>query len=174
MWTTLESPAGPVRVVADDEALTAVEFVTEPPPEATARSSMRVAAQRAAVLAVGERRDDDPLLREAARQLTAYFEHQLKDFDLPLRPRGTDFQQRVWAELLRIGYGETASYGELAVRLGMSTGASRAVGAANGRNPIGVIIPCHRVIGAAGSLSGYAGGVQRKQFLLGLESQGLF
>ena len=174
MWTSIDSPAGPIRIVAEDGALTAVEFTAVPQPEAAPRSSMRVAAERSSVRADGERADDDPLLVEAARQLTAYFARDLKEFDLPLRPRGTAFQQRVWDELQRIGYGETASYGELADRLGMVRGAARAVGAANGRNPIGIIIPCHRVVGAKGSLSGYAGGVERKQLLLRLEGDALF
>jgi methylated-DNA-[protein]-cysteine S-methyltransferase len=135
---------------------------------------MRVAADRSAGRPVGERADDDPVLAEAARQLEAYFARELKDFDLPLAPDGTPFQQRVWAALRRIGYGETATYGELAARLGMHRGASRAVGAANGRNPIGIVIPCHRVVGTNGSLSGYAGGVERKQLLLQLEQEALF
>jgi methylated-DNA-[protein]-cysteine S-methyltransferase len=174
MWTTLDSPAGQIRVIAQDGALTAVEFLSAPPDDASPRSSMRTAAERSAARAVGERVDDDPLLLEAARQLRAYFDRELKEFDLPLRPAGTPFQQRVWEQLQRIGYGETASYGEIAGRLGMSPGASRAVGAANGRNPIGIVIPCHRVVGSKGLLSGYAGGVERKQLLLGLERDGLF
>jgi methylated-DNA-[protein]-cysteine S-methyltransferase len=169
MYTFVDSPAGPVRIIAHDGAVTAVEFSGEPPLEASPRSSMRVAAERAAGRPEDERVDDDPLLQEAARQLTAYFARELKDFDLPLRPGGTAFQERVWAELREIGYGETATYGELADRLGMNRGASRAVGAANGRNPIGIVIPCHRVVGVNGSLSGYAGGVERKQLLLRLE-----
>lgn len=174
MWTTLDSPAGPIRVIAHDGALTAVEFLSAPPEHASPRSSMRMAADRSAGRDAGPRVDDDPLLVEAARQLRAYFEHELKEFDLPLRPAGTPFQQRVWDQLRRIGYGETASYGEIAARLGMRPGASRAVGAANGRNPIGIVIPCHRVVGSKGLLSGYAGGVERKQLLLGLEQSALF
>ncbi len=174
MWTTLDSPAGPIRVIAHDGAVTAVKFLSAPPPEASPRSSMRVAANRSADRAVGERADDDPLLVEAARQLRAYFARELKEFDLPLDPGGTPFQQKVWAELRRIGYGQTASYGEIAARLSMPPGASRAVGAANGRNPIGIVIPCHRVVGAKGLLSGYAGGVERKQLLLELEQSTLF
>jgi methylated-DNA-[protein]-cysteine S-methyltransferase len=169
MYTFVDSPVGPVRIIASDGAVTAVEFTGDPPEDASPRSSMRVAADRAASRAEDERVDDDPLLQEAARQLTAYFARELKDFDLPLRPGGTAFQERVWAELREIGYGETATYGELADRLGMNRGASRAVGAANGRNPIGIVIPCHRVVGVNGSLSGYAGGVERKQLLLRLE-----
>ena len=173
MWTTFETPAGPMRVIAQDDAVTAVEFTAAPPVEASPRSSMRVAAERSAGRPVDDRVDDDPLLVEATRQLSAYFARDLKEFDLPLRPAGTAFQQRVWEELRQIGYGETASYGELADRLGMVRGAARAVGAANGRNPIGIVIPCHRVVGAKGSLSGYAGGVERKQFLLRLEQDTL-
>jgi len=106
---------------------------------------------------------------EVARQLAAYFAGDLTDFDLPLAPEGSDFQQRVWAQLRTIGYGETATYGAIAHRLGMTHAASRAVGLANGRNPIPIVIPCHRVIGADGTLTGYAGGLARKQVLLDLE-----
>ena len=173
MYTLLDSPAGPVRIIAHDDAVTSVEFTAAPPVDAGPRSSMRVAADRAAARPVDDRVDDDPLLVEAARQLSAYFSRDLKEFDLPLRPAGTDFQQRVWAELRQVGYGDTVSYGELADRLGMVRGAARAVGAANGRNPIGIVIPCHRVVGAKGSLSGYAGGVERKQLLLRLEQDTL-
>ncbi len=108
------------------------------------------------------------------RQLNAYFDRDLKEFDLPLAPAGTDFQQAVWAQLQAIGYGDTASYGEIARRLGKSNAASRAVGLANGSNPIPIIIPCHRVIGADGTLTGYAGGVERKQALLEIEQDALF
>jgi methylated-DNA-[protein]-cysteine S-methyltransferase len=174
MWTMLDSPAGPIRVIARDGAVTSVEFLAEPPEDASPHSSMRAAASRSRSQDVGDRADDDPLLAEAARQLRAYFARELKEFDLPLRPAGTDFQQRVWRQLLEIGYGETASYGEIAAWLGMGPGASRAVGAANGRNPIGIVIPCHRVVGSKGLLSGYAGGVERKQLLLELEQSGLF
>ncbi len=175
MWTQIDSPLGPVRIVAHREALTAVEFVG-PVAEAAAspRSSAALAAARSAGRPVGDRTDDDPLLVEAARQLTAYFARDLKEFDLPLRPDGTPFQLRVWEQLSTIPYGETTSYGEIAHRLGMNPGASRAVGAANGRNPIGIVIPCHRVVGAGGLLSGYAGGVERKQALLDLEQDALF
>jgi len=114
------------------------------------------------------------VLVETARQLAAYFARDLKEFDLPLAPEGSDFQQRVWTELGAIGYGETASYGQVAHRIGMTNAASRAVGLANGRNPIPVVIPCHRVIGANGTLTGYAGGLERKQLLLELEQDALF
>ncbi|MGW5879152.1 methylated-DNA--[protein]-cysteine S-methyltransferase [Nocardiopsis terrae] len=108
---------------------------------------------------------------EAARQLAAYFAGELREFDLPLAPAGTPWQLRVWRALTTIPYGETAGYGQLAGELGKPT-ASRAVGTANGRNPISVIVPCHRVIGANGSLTGYAGGLERKEYLLTLERAG--
>jgi methylated-DNA-[protein]-cysteine S-methyltransferase len=112
--------------------------------------------------------DADPLLREAALQLDAYFAGQRSSFDVPLDLRGTDFQQKVWRALLRVGRGRTASYADIARRVG-SPRAVRAVGAAVGRNPISVIVPCHRVLGSDGSLTGYAGGLQRKSALLQLE-----
>jgi methylated-DNA-[protein]-cysteine S-methyltransferase len=174
MWTTLETPAGTVRVVARGGAITAVEFVDVSTEGASPRSSVRAAAARSEGRPLGDRCDDDPLLVEASRQLTAYFARELKEFDLPLDPAGTEFQRRVWHQLQQIGYGETMSYGEIAARLGMNRGASRAVGAANGRNPIGIVIPCHRVVGTTGSLSGYAGGVERKHLLLELERDALF
>ncbi|WP_166140298.1 methylated-DNA--[protein]-cysteine S-methyltransferase [Nocardioides ochotonae] len=152
MWTTIQSPIGELRLVEQDGTLCAIEFTPfrEPGP-------------------AGPRADDVPVLRETARQLTAYFARELTEFDLPLAPRGTDFQQRVWAELRAIPWGRTASYGEVARSLGLTNAASRAVGLANGRNPIPVVVPCHRVIGANGTLTGYAGGLPRKQLLLDLE-----
>ena len=175
MWTQLDSPLGPIKVVAHRDAITSVEFAELlPRKDASKHSSTAVAAARSAGRPVGERADADPLLAEAARQLRAYFDRDLKEFDLPLRPDGTPFQLRVWEQLQLIGYGETASYGDIAARLGMNAGASRAVGMANGRNPIGIVIPCHRVIGSKGLLTGYAGGVERKQALLDLEQDALF
>lgn len=176
MWTSMESPLGPVKVVAHRGAVTVVEFTGPVAGAATAgpRSSMRLAAERATGRPVGDRVDDDPLLQDAVAQLTGYFAREVKEFDLPLRPDGTAFQQRVWEQLRLVPYGETASYGEIARRLGMNAGASRAVGAANGRNPIAIVIPCHRVVGSTGVLSGYAGGVERKQALLDLEQHALF
>ena len=160
MWTVTDSPVGPLRIVARDGAITAIEFSPFRAPEMGAP--------------LGPREDDDPLLRGAMEQLAAYFARDLKEFDLPLAPRGSAFQQQVWAQLLTIGYGQTASYGEIARRLGKSNAASRAVGLANGRNPIPIVIPCHRVIGANGTLTGYAGGLERKQQLLELEQDALF
>jgi methylated-DNA-[protein]-cysteine S-methyltransferase len=110
-----------------------------------------------------------PLIDEAIRQLEEYFERRRRRFDLPLDLHGTGFQARVWKALLEIPYGETRSYGELASKLGMA-GAARAVGAANGSNPVAIVVPCHRVIGSGGRLTGYGGGLDRKKFLLDLES----
>jgi methylated-DNA-[protein]-cysteine S-methyltransferase len=108
------------------------------------------------------------VLADAARQLNEYFAGERTDFDLPLSLDGTGFQRTVWSGLQDIPYGETISYGELARRIGQPT-ASRAVGLANGRNPVSIVVPCHRVVGSNGSLTGYGGGLPRKQFLLGLE-----
>lgn len=160
MWTVMPSPIGDLRVVERDGSIVAIEFSPFRPP-ADGRP-------------LGARSDDEPVLAEATRQLTAYFAGELTDFDLPLAPVGTDFQQRVWDQLGRIGYGETATYGEIAGRLGMTNAASRAVDLANGRNPIPIVVPCHRVIGANGMLTGYAGGLERKQQLLELEQDALF
>ena len=158
-WTVIDSPVGELRLVEHDGALTAIEFSPFRDHDGRPR---------------GARDDAQPLLVEAARQLRAYFDRNLKEFDLPLAPVGTDFQRRVWQELCEIGYGDTSSYGELAHRLGKTNAASRAVGLANGRNPIPIVIPCHRVIGANGTLTGYAGGLERKQTLLGIEQEALF
>jgi len=107
---------------------------------------------------------------EARAQLNAYFAGKLTVFDLPLAPQGTEFQQQVWLELLRIPYGATATYGEIARCVGDPT-ASRAVGAANGQNPLAIVVPCHRVVGADGGLTGYGGGLATKRFLLDLEQR---
>jgi methylated-DNA-[protein]-cysteine S-methyltransferase len=159
MWTLMDSPVGELRIVEQDGAITAIEF--SPFGEADGRPR-------------GPRDDAHPVLVEARRQLAAYFARDLKEFDLPLAPRGTAWQRAVWDQLVGIGYGETASYGQIAARLGKSNAASRAVGLANGSNPIPIVIPCHRVIGANGTLTGYAGGLPRKQTLLELEQDALF
>jgi methylated-DNA-[protein]-cysteine S-methyltransferase len=159
MWTVMDSPIGDLRLVERDGAITQIEF-----------SPFRDGDGRPR----GDRDDAHPVLVETARQLAAYFAGDLKDFDLPLAPVGSDFQQRVWKELQLIDYGETASYGQIALKLGMTNAASRAVGLANGRNPIPIVIPCHRVIGANGTLTGYAGGLPRKQQLLEIEQDALF
>ncbi|MEQ6903326.1 methylated-DNA--[protein]-cysteine S-methyltransferase [Nocardioides sp. YIM 152588] len=161
MWTVTESPVGPLRVVEHAGAITAIEFspFRDVDPDGRPR---------------GSRDDAHPVLVEAVRQLGEYFDRARRDFDLPLQPAGTEWQRAVWAQLLKVGYGDTASYGEIAARLGKSNAASRAVGVANGANPIPIVIPCHRVIGANGTLTGYAGGVDRKQTLLELEQDALF
>jgi methylated-DNA-[protein]-cysteine S-methyltransferase len=174
MWTTMQSPVGTLRIVANQTAITAVEFADATPDNGSPHSSAARAALVSAGRPVGERDDENPLLREAVRQLRAYFDRDLKEFDLPLEPAGSPFQRRVWDELRKIGYGDTSSYGAIAARLGKSPAASRAVGLANGRNPIPIMIPCHRVVGADGTLTGYAGGLERKQVLLDLEQDSLF
>jgi methylated-DNA-[protein]-cysteine S-methyltransferase len=151
----MESPVGPMRLEADDEVLTSAMFVAHGTP---------ITPEDQAVT---------PLLARARRQLRDYFAGELREFDLPVTVQGTDFQRRVWAELQAIPYGRTSSYGEIARRLGLPVGAARAVGTANGRNPIAIVVPCHRVIGAHGKLVGYAGGLDRKRFLLGLEQPSL-
>ena len=120
-----------------------------------------------AVLPAEER--ETPLLAEAMRQLAEYFAGERREFELPLAPEGTPFMRRVWAELVKVPYGATATCGEIAERIG-NPGGSRAVGLANNRNPIAIIIPCHRIIGSSGKLVGYAGGVELKERLLALES----
>lgn len=147
---------GEFTVVADDSAVTAVHF---PGTSAPADGSW------------GEALDTSshPVLTAAAEQLTAFLDGERTDFDLPLRPQGTDFQRQAWAALLEIPFGQTRSYREQAEAIGRPT-AVRAVGAANGRNPIPVVIPCHRVVGSSGLLTGYAGGTELKARLLALES----
>lgn len=153
--TVVDSPYGPLTLVATDGVLSALYMTDQRhrPPEETFGHP-----------------DPEPF-DEVIRQLTAYFAGELTDFDLPLHLHGTPFQRSVWAELRKIPYGETRTYGELAEILG-KPGASRAVGLANGRNPVGIIVPCHRVIGASGSLTGYGGGLDRKQRLLAFEGGG--
>ncbi|MFJ9737598.1 methylated-DNA--[protein]-cysteine S-methyltransferase [Streptomyces sp. NPDC101166] len=151
--TVIDSPYGPLTLVADDGVLCGL-YMTEQ-------------RHRPAQDSFGAR--DDRLFAEAEDQLEAYFTGELKAFTLPLRLDGTPFQRTVWAELQKIPYGETRTYGDLAHALGAPT-ASRAVGLANGKNPIGIIVPCHRVVGADGSLTGYGGGLDRKRRLLTFES----
>lgn len=171
-WTSIPTALGDLRLVATGDVLTEVDFDgLTPCAEDEPRSSLRAVDRRSR--AVGPRVDDDPLLIEAAHQFTAYFNGGLTTFALPLAPRGTGFQQRVWAELQQIPYGEVTTYGAIAARLGMTGHAARAVGAANGANPIAIAIPCHRVVGAGGKLTGYAAGLPRKQRLLALEQHAL-
>ncbi|MET9544255.1 methylated-DNA--[protein]-cysteine S-methyltransferase [Streptomyces sp. NPDC006627] len=155
LHTVLDSPYGPLTLVATDGVLSGLYM-----------SDQR---HRPAQETFGER--DPAPFGEAISQLEAYFAGELKEFDLPLRLDGTPFQRMVWDELLRIPYGEVRTYGELAEILG-KPGASRAVGLANGKNPISVIVPCHRVVGANGNLTGYGGGLDRKQRLLVFEGGG--
>ncbi len=150
--TVVDSPVGPLHLAAADGVLCRLSLQDQrhaPDPDE-----------------LGTR--DDDALADVRAQLAAYFAGDLREFDLPLRLDGTSFQQRVWAALREIPYGETISYGELAERVG-SPGASRAVGLANGRNPVAIIVPCHRVIAADGTLGGYGGGLERKRRLLDLE-----
>ncbi|WP_309049873.1 methylated-DNA--[protein]-cysteine S-methyltransferase [Streptomyces sp.] len=151
--TVVDSPYEPLTLVAVDGVLSRVHMTGQRhrPPEET----------------FGE--PDPRPFGEVVRQLDAYFAGDLTAFDLPLHLEGTPFQRRVWSELLRIPYGETRTYGELAEALGTPT-ASRAVGLANGKNPVSIIVPCHRVIGAGGGLTGYGGGLDRKRRLLAFES----
>ena len=177
MWTIIDSPVGELRLVARDGSLTAVEFLGEMPSGPGEAASVRRHAERGLAadgMPRGDRDDDDALLVETARQLTAYFAGDLKDFDLPVKPDGTPFQRRVWSALRDIGYGETRTYGEIARGLGLTGHGARAVGVANGRNPVPIVIPCHRVVGADGALTGYGGGMHRKQTLLSLETDALF
>lgn len=148
-FTEIESPVGPLLLVGDDEALSGLymhEQRHRPPVPTDCERNERV-------------------FREARKQLEAYFAGKLQRFELALAGEGSAFQRRVWRALQSIPFGRTESYGELARRIG-NPRASRAVGLANGRNPIGIIVPCHRVVGANGSLTGYGGGLTRKQWLL--------
>jgi len=150
-WTIHDSPVGPLTLIADEQALTGLHF-----------------AGYGHGLGAGRRDPEAPVLAAAAAQLDEYFAAERRDFDLELDLAGTDFQRAVWDELVRIPYGETVSYGEIARRLGRPERV-RAVGAANGRNPVAIVVPCHRVIGADGGLVGYGGGLDRKRRLLAIE-----
>ncbi|MBT2469494.1 methylated-DNA--[protein]-cysteine S-methyltransferase [Streptomyces sp. ISL-66] len=154
--TVVDSPYGPLTLVATDGFLSGLYMSGQRHRPAEESFGERVAA------------GEDPF-PEVVRQLTAYFAGALTEFDLPVRLEGTDFQRSVWEQLVRIPYGQTWSYGELAARLGKPN-ASRAVGLANGKNPVGIIVPCHRVIGSSGSMTGYGGGIDRKVRLLAFES----
>lgn len=155
-YTRMESPVGPLQLVADDSGLRRIDFING----------------RSPVEADPQWHEDAEPLRETMRQLRAYFAGDLEAFDLKLAPAGTAFQLSVWHHLCEIRFGETISYGELARRLG-NPKACRAVGLANGSNPIPIVIPCHRVIGSNGKLTGYGGGLPIKEKLLGLERRQL-
>jgi methylated-DNA-[protein]-cysteine S-methyltransferase len=150
----LSSPVGKLLLAMDGQGLRHIHFETGRHP-----------------LEPGEDWEPGPgALHEVRAQLKAYFAGKLIEFDLPLAPQGTDFQQQVWLELLRIPYGKTTTYGEIARRLG-DVQATRAVGAANGRNPLPIVVPCHRVVGANGDLTGFGGGLPTKRFLLDHEQK---
>lgn len=151
------SPVGALTLAATESGLAAILWERDDP-------------RRVPLTLVGSD-PAHPVLRETERQLAAYFAGQLRSFTLPIDCHGTDFQKRVWAALLRIPFGETRSYGQIARELG-DHNLMRAVGAANGRNPVSIVAPCHRVIGAAGQLTGFAGGLEAKRFLLALEGAG--
>jgi O-6-methylguanine DNA methyltransferase len=153
--SVVDSPCGPLTMVARDGALAGLYMVAQ--------------RHRPPLETFGPRADDLPVFALTSAQLDAYFAGERTTFDLDLSMKGTPFQQRVWQALRDIPYGETVSYGELADILGRPT-ASRAVGLANGKNPVGIIVPCHRVVGADGSMTGYGGGVDRKRWLLAHES----
>lgn len=153
---TIPSPVGRLTLVASDTGLAAVLWEDDSP--------------KRVPLAIGGEDTKHPVLREAERQLKEYFAGKRMEFDLPLDFHGTAFQKRVWQALLKIPFGETRSYGQIARALGKPT-AMRAVGAANGRNPISIIAPCHRVIGKNGTLTGFAGGLKAKAHLLALEQR---
>ncbi len=150
-YRTVDSPVGPLTLAGRDGRLRHLRMVDQ-----------TYEPSREGWMA------DDSAFADAVAQLEAYFAGDLIEFELDLELMGTDFQRRVWAALLTIPYGETRSYGEIASQIG-SPGGSRAVGLANGHNPIGIIVPCHRVIGANGSLTGYGGGIHRKKSLLEME-----
>lgn len=153
-FTHLDAPVGPLLLTADaDGALTSVS----------------VPGQKRGRSVQDDWRSDPGPFRAAGEQLAAYFAGELKGFRLPLRADGTDFRQRVWAALDEVPYGGTATYGEIAVRIGAPRAAVRAVGGAIGANPLLIVRPCHRVIGAGGAMTGYAGGLERKIWLLTLE-----
>lgn len=152
--TAIDSPVGDLSLVASDRALVALVWRRE-----NHRNAFAEAVDHA----------KHPILRETTRQLSEYFAGKRRAFDIELDFRGTDFQRRVWSTLLTIPYGETRSYGQIAEQIGNPT-AVRAVGAANGRNPISIIAPCHRVIGMNGDLTGFGGGLDAKAYLLTLEA----
>jgi methylated-DNA-[protein]-cysteine S-methyltransferase len=155
-YTIMKSPIGPLMLAGDERGLRLVHFMTGRRPKSPQRDWT----------------EDKTPFKEVVRQLEAYFDGKLKDFDLPLILDGTSFQLLVWNNLRKIPYGETVSYGQLAKRIG-SPDAARAVGLANGSNPIPIIIPCHRVIGSNGDLTGFGGGLPLKKKLLALESRQL-
>jgi methylated-DNA-[protein]-cysteine S-methyltransferase len=161
--TTMQSPIGLLSIVANDRAVVAIRWDTESDGRDPGAHNPvdRKLCDDLTEVATGEHE----VLDRAIAQLTEYFDGTRSDFDLPLDPDGTDFQRQAWAALRRIPYGETISYGEQATMLG-DKNKSRAVGAANGKNPIPIVVPCHRVVGGNGHLTGFAGGIETKAWLL--------
>jgi methylated-DNA-[protein]-cysteine S-methyltransferase len=153
-YATMPSPIGELKLIGSDRGLAAILWEIDRP------DRVRISAEK--------RDPNHPVLAVARRQLEEYFTGKRKTFDVALDLAGTDFQRSVWSALLRIPFGETRTYGEVAGQLG-NVNATRAVGAANGRNPISIIVPCHRLIGASGDLTGFAGGLEAKAYLLDLE-----
>ncbi len=164
-YDVIESPLGPLFMGGSVAGLHHIDFLGD------ARDAGPLLARLARETGERAARDAEAA-GEAARQLRAYFRGERLRFDLPLAPRGTPFQQRVWMALRAIPPGETTTYGAIAARIGRPT-ASRAVGAANGQNPLAIVVPCHRVIGASGALTGYASGLDRKRWLLDHETAAL-
>lgn len=160
-WSILPSPLGELLAVQTAGGLSLLAFTPHD------RFLVTAAAR-------WTRSDEEPLFDRMRAQLIEYFAGQRREFDLPLTASGSTFQQQVWQVLRQIPYGATWSYGDVAARLGLGPQSARAVGAANGANPVPIVVPCHRVIGADGGLTGFAGGLQRKRFLLDLESDLLF
>ena len=163
-----ESPIGRLIVAKDDVAVRHVTIPDRDPARPDSPRRGAAAGPPEPEPKRGWRRDDGALAREVA-ELEAYFAGELREFEMAVEPEGTPFRRRVWAALAHVPYGETWSYGELARRAGLSRGTARAVGAANGANPIAIVLPCHRVIGADGRLVGYGGGLDRKARLLAHE-----
>ena len=145
----IKTPVGNLRISASDNGLLEVQFCQQ---------------------AAGKNGGNNPIIDTAVEQLNEYFAGQRRCFDLPLDLPGTEFQRRVWRQLLTVTCGDTASYGAIASAIGKPT-ASRAVGAANGRNPAAIVVPCHRIVGSSGALTGYAGGLERKRWLLAHEQR---
>ncbi len=162
------SPLGPIFIGGSAAGLYRIDFIDGPGGRRTEARCLALLADEARAAP----RKDAGATAPAAEQLTEYFAGRRTEFDLPLAPRGTAFQLAVWKALLGISYGETASYGAIARAIGRP-GASRAVGAATGRNPLSLVVPCHRVVGADGTLTGYGGGLDRKAWLLDLEARAL-
>lgn len=157
VYKTIQSPVGKLKLVASDKGLAAILWENDKP--------------RRVPLEEMSEDENHPILLEAEQQLEEYFTGKRNTFSVALDTRGTRFQKSVWQALRAIPFGETRSYGQLATQLG-NPRASRAVGAANGKNPVSIIVPCHRVIGSTGKLTGFAGGLERKAHLLALEERG--